>query len=431
MGPRRLRAFLVACATFLTPVAAAVGQDIGSVDPSPALTSTLAGWTDGHPGTSALVWRLDETGPVEVLSYKATIPRRPASTMKVITAASALINLGPEFRFETRLYAATTSVQTGSTLRGPVYLKGFGDPTLATPIYARRYLGGVRGNIGKLARPVRDLGITRIEGPLVVDETFFDRSRRVASWPARYTAECQPLTAMSVNQSWLGNEHRRYVKSPPRAAGNQLRFAMQAVGVTHAGSVVAGRAPAEDNGRLIATTRSPQLRVISRLMLPDSDNFIAEMLTKNVGAYTRRAGTTVAGTEAAAATLSAIGVLQPGDRFVDGSGLDPQNQVTARTLVSLLSAAVADPAWGAPLIAALPQGGQGTLKRRLRGSDVRDRVWAKTGYISRTSTLTGIVESPSGTRYAFAFLMNQGSISAARQTQDRLVTLLARGVADA
>jgi D-alanyl-D-alanine carboxypeptidase/D-alanyl-D-alanine-endopeptidase (penicillin-binding protein 4) len=58
-------------------------------------------------------------------------------------------------------------------------------------------------------------------------------------------------------------------------------------------------------------------------------------------------------------------------------------------------------------------------------------VWAKTGYISRTSTLTGIVESPSGTRYAFAFLMNQGSISAARQTQDRLVTLLARGVADA
>lgn len=400
------------------------------VDASPALASALSGWTTGNPATSALVWRLDETGPVEVLSYKAAIPRRPASTMKVITAASALISLGPEFRFETRLYASASSPQTGSTLRGPIYLKGYGDPTLATPIYARRYLGGVRGNLGKLARPVRNLGITRVEGPLVVDETFFDRSRRVTSWPARYTSECQPLTAMSVNQSWLGNEHRRYVKSPPRAAGNQLRFAMQAVGIAHAGAIVSGRAPAEEQGRLLATAKSPPLRVISRLMLPDSDNFIAEMLTKNVGAYTRNTGTTVAGTEAAADTLSAIGALHAGDRFVDGSGLDPQNQVTAQTLVSVMSAANADPSWGTPLIQSLPQGGEGTLKRRLRGADVRDRVWAKTGYISRTSTLTGIVESPSGTRYAFAFLMNQGSISAARQTQDRLVTLIADGVAD-
>ena len=61
---------------------------------------------------------------------------------------------------------------------------------------------------------------------------------------------------------------------------------------------------------------------------------------------------------------------------------------------------------------------------------LRRRVHAKTGYISGTSTLAGIVESRSGSRYAFAIMMNQGSITGAKATQDRIVTLLASGAAD-
>ncbi len=397
--------------------------------PPPELSTLLTKWTTANPATSVAVWRVDPAvEPVEVLSYKADIPRRPASTMKVVTAASALMNLGPEFRFETRLYAGVNAAQTGGVLTGPLYLKGYGDPTLSSPAYARRYLAGVGGNIGKLARPLRDAGITQVSGPLVVDETFFDNARRVPGWPARYNSECQPLSGMTVNQSWLGNEHRRYVKSPPKAAGNQLRFAMTSFGVTHSGAIVTGRAP--EQGRLLATSKSPPLRVITRLMLPDSDNFVAEMLTKDVGAYTRSSGSTVAGTEAAASSLEAIGALHAGDRLVDGSGLSRDNQLTATTLVSLLSTANSDPVWGATLIQSLPQGGQGTLKRRFRAADVRKRVWAKTGYINGTVALSGIVRSNGGATYAFSFLMNQGSVSGARDTQDAIVTLLARGIAD-
>ncbi|MFN8121720.1 MAG: D-alanyl-D-alanine carboxypeptidase [Thermoleophilia bacterium] len=54
----------------------------------------------------------------------------------------------------------------------------------------------------------------------------------------------------------------------------------------------------------------------------------------------------------------------------------------------------------------------------------------KTGYIDGVSALAGVAESPSGVRYAFAFLMNDWDITGAKATQDRIVTMLAKGAMD-
>lgn len=398
-----------------------------SAAPSPALTSALGAWTAANPATSAVVWRIDGSEPVEVLEHKAATPRIPASTMKIVTAASALLALSPAFRFETRVYAGPKATQAGPVLTGAVYLKGYGDPTLSTTAYANRYLQGYGGNVRKLAQQLRAHGIRTVRGPLVVDETILDAARDVPTWPARYATECQPLSGMTVNQSYLGNVRGRYVKSPATAAGVQFRIALRQSGVRHVGPVIRGRAPAQ--GRLYARVSSPPLRVITRLMLPDSDNFLAEMLTKDVGAYTRGVGSTRAGTSQAATILTGRGLYDPANRLVDGSGLARENRLTATTLVRVLAAANAEPAWGSSLLASLPRGSEGTLKRRFR--EIRNRVRAKTGYISGTSTLAGVVDSVGGSRYAFAFLMNQGSTTAAKETQDRLVRLLAAGAADA
>jgi D-alanyl-D-alanine carboxypeptidase/D-alanyl-D-alanine-endopeptidase (penicillin-binding protein 4) len=203
---------------------------------------------------------------------------------------------------------------------------------------------------------------------------------------------------------------------------------MKSAGIRQTGAVRAGRAPAE--GRMIATVKSPPLRVITALMLPDSDNFVAEMLTKDVGAYARGTGSTAAGTAHARTLLAGKGLLDPADRIEDGSGLGLANRLTATSLVRILAAADAEPAWGTALIDGLPTGGTGTLKRRFRASGVRSRVHAKTGYISGTSTLAGVVDSTGGSRYAFAIMMNQGPITGAKATQDKIVTLLASGIAD-
>ena len=415
-------------AAAVTLLVAGQAAAVRQVEPPPQLAAALAKWTDEHPGTSALAWRLDADEQVEVLAYKATAPRRPASTMKVVTAAAALLQLSPDYRFETRLYAGPQVVQNGAELVGPLYLKGYGDPTLSSPAYARRYLGGQGGVMGKLVRPLRDAGVRRVRGPLVVDETVFDNLRRVPSWPARYASECQPLSGLTTNQSYLGEERGKYAKNPALATGVRTRVAMKKIGITLAGKVSSGRAP--EQGRLLATSQSPPLRTIVRLMLPDSDNFLAEMLTKNVGAYGRGVGSTAAGTAQAVTLLTGKGLLDPADQLEDGSGLGLNNRLTATSLVKILAAADAEPGWGTALIDGLASGGEGTLKRRFRAPDLRTRVHAKTGYISRTSTLAGVVDSEGGARYAFAIMMNEGSISGARQTQDTLVTLLASGVAD-
>ena len=398
-------------------VAAAPALGVRSAAPPPALASALSDWTTTNPATSAVVWRLDAGEPVEVLAYKPTTPRRPASTMKVITATSGLLALSPTFQFETRLYASVNAVQEGTTLTGTLYLKGFGDPTLANPVYARRYLSGTAGALGTLARPVRDLGIRSIRGPIVVDEGFFDNVRNVSSWPSRYATECQPLSAMTVNQSYLGDVRKRYVKRPPIAAGVRLRQALKSAGIQQTAAIRSGRTPAE--GRLLATAKSPPLKRI-----------VPMMLTKNVGAYARGQGTTAAGTAHARSLLGSKGILDPGDVIEDGSGLGIHNRLTAATLVRVLSLADLEPEWGSALIDGLPTGGTGTLKRRFRATGLRSRVHAKTGYISGTSTLAGVVDSPNGTRYAFAIMMNQGSITGAKATQDAIVTLLAAGIAD-
>jgi D-alanyl-D-alanine carboxypeptidase/D-alanyl-D-alanine-endopeptidase (penicillin-binding protein 4) len=420
--PRSLVAAALATALVASPALAARSAV------TPALASALGAWTAANPQTSAVAWRLDPSEPVEVLAYKPDTPRRPASTMKIVTAATALLALSPSFRFETRLYAGVNAAQSGAVLSGPVYLKGYGDPTLATPQYARRYLHGYGGNLGKLGAPLRAAGVRTIAGPLVVDATIFDTLRSGPTWPARYASECQPLSGLAVNQGYLGDQRGRYVKNPARAAGNRLRIAWKSLGITHKGTVRTGTTPAQ--GRLLATATSPPLRVITGLMLPDSDNYLAEMLVKNVGAYTRGTGSTAAGTAAARSILSGKGLLGPGDRLLDGSGLARENRLSAASLTGVLAAADSEPSWGGPLIASLPRGGEGTLKRRLLDPVVRRRVHAKTGYINGTSTLAGIVESRSGSRYAFAIMMNQGSITGAKATQDRIVTLLASGVAD-
>ncbi len=407
----------------VTVVATVAWVDAAAATPA-QVQRALGKWTAANPNTGAVVLRLGPAGPEPVASFKADIPRRPASTMKVMTAASALITLGPTYRFETRLYMGATPTYSGPILNTPLYLKGYGDPTLATPGYARRYLPGATTNVTGLVRPLRAAGITRIRGPIIVDETYFDARRRGPGWPARYNIESQPLSAMNVNQSWLGDTRRSRVKSPPLAAGTTLRATMRAMRVVHTGAVRTGRAPAQ--GRLVATVQSRPLRAITRLMLPPSDNFVAEMLVKNMGAYSAGAGTTAAGTRVSAGALSQY--LAPGDRFVDGSGLDRRNQLTANSLARVLIAADADPVWGSALITSLPRGNEGTLRSRFR--PLGGRLRAKTGYINGTSTLTGIVTSTNGTKYAFALLMNDSSISGARETQARLVKMLAAGVAD-
>ena len=95
-----------------------------------------------------------ETRPdrAPLLAWRADIPVNPASTLKLVTTYAALDRLGPDFRWQTRVYS-DGPVRDG-TLLGDLYLQGGGDPKL------------VSERLWLLLRQVQGLGIRRITGDI-------------------------------------------------------------------------------------------------------------------------------------------------------------------------------------------------------------------------------------------------------------------------
>jgi len=390
------------------------------------VAGTIEAFGKEHPTTSARVDRLTPQGRVTVASWRPDTALAPASTMKIVTAAAALLTVGPDFRFTTRLEAAPDSLSATGTVSGPAYLIGAGDPMLATRAYSRSALDGLGTPIEDLARNVRESGIRAITGGVVVDETLFDRQRAGPLWKSSYRYECPPLSGIATNQNRAAGGSN--VSSPAIAAGQRLVVALRAAGVRVSGPIRVGRDV--PGGDVLGQVRSQPLKRMVDFMNIHSDNFTAETLTKNIGAYGAGSGTTAAGTRAAETLLRARGIMGSSDDVIDGSGLSHSNRLSASTLVGVLAAAQSERAWGDALIRSMPRGGQGTLIRRLKGPAVRNRVQAKTGYINGVASLSGVVTSKAGVPYAFAFLMNTPNIGGAQKTMDRAVTLLATGKAD-
>lgn len=81
----------------------------------------------------------------------------PASNMKLLTAASALWQLSGSYRFRTGLYGKRRGNATGDLV-----IRGTGDPSLS--------VDDLRG----LAASLRQSGVTKVEGDILVDQSFFD-----------------------------------------------------------------------------------------------------------------------------------------------------------------------------------------------------------------------------------------------------------------
>ncbi|WP_107950375.1 D-alanyl-D-alanine carboxypeptidase/D-alanyl-D-alanine-endopeptidase [Lysinibacillus parviboronicapiens] len=88
---------------------------------------------------------------------------RPASTHKLLVSAAALDLLGPDYRFTTRAYI--DGPIEGDVLHGNIYLQGGGDPTLL-PVHLESFANGLK-----------KMGITKITGKLIADDTWFDDDR--------------------------------------------------------------------------------------------------------------------------------------------------------------------------------------------------------------------------------------------------------------
>jgi D-alanyl-D-alanine carboxypeptidase/D-alanyl-D-alanine-endopeptidase (penicillin-binding protein 4) len=329
----------------------------------------------------------------------------PASNEKLAVTFAALRELGVTYRFRTEILGRGRL--DGTTWRGDLFLKGFGDPTLTSQ------------KLDRLAAAIAAQGVTRVTGRIYGDESWFDGVRAVAGWkPEFFINECPPLSALVVDRAYYD---RHVALSPAIAAAGLLRQRLRAHGIS-SGAVGAGHAPEGADG--LAEVQSAALPAVLREMDRDSDNFTAEMMLKALGAEVGTGGTTAAGAAVVRGDLERAGVPLAGVRIVDGSGLSDDDRLTARALSALLAVSWDDPGLRRPLWSALAVAGvSGTLEHRMQLKPARGVVRAKTGTTNSASALSGYA----GDRYAFAILQNGSPVAAssARRAQDRFATALA------
>ena len=404
MGPSRFRARLLA----LAATGAALGGGVAETAAAAPLGARLARalQTPGVAWASTGVVALDlRTGGV-VYGRNAGVSLRPASNEKLPVALAALDELGPSFRFETRVFGEGRL--DGAVWRGRLVLKGYGDPTLS------------HADLTALAQELEDLGIRRVTGGVLADETYFDARRTAPGWrPSYYKVHCPPLSALVVARAKVDG---RTVDDPALWAARALRAALVAEGIRVARGAATGRvAP---GAKELADVRSGPLTGIVGVMNRESDNFYAEMLVKTLGAAERGAGSTRAGAAVVRRELRQRGVPLAGVRIADGSGLSLLDRLTARALVALLVSAHEDERISTPFFRSLAIAGvNGTLEDRMGRRPAFARVRAKTGTTRLASALSGYVAR----RYAFAILQNGNPIPHwhARSAQDRFAQVLA------
>lgn len=378
-----------------------------------------------------------------------------ASNMKLITAATALATLGPDFTFATRVVAAGEP-QDG-VIDGDLWLVGDGDPTfgswrggdpmrdpraLAKAIYdrgVRTVTGRVLGSddcqadehLGRgwqfdyleddyaapfgglcFAENVCELVLagTRAGEPPAVWQRPTIGDLEVGALPrcgepgSRTTLRVQRppySTALRVGGAIAADQKpqaiRVAVADPTLYAARALHRALREQGVTvlgAAGDADQAGAPAPPSGSVLAEHRSAPLAAIVRPLLKVSDNLYAEQLLRTA-ARKAGAGSRSAEAEAHAKTvLAAMGVTTERMQLADGSGLSRRNLVAPAQIVALLRAAWLAP-WREPFVAGLPIAGvDGTLRNRFQGSAARGVAIAKTGFIGHVACLSGYVPGP-------------------------------------
>ncbi len=126
---------------------------------------------------SIYVENLDTGEPV--LTWNEDVPRNPASVIKLLTTLVALDILGPAYTWKTETYLLGET--DGSVLDGDLLLKGYGDPFLVT------------SRVWQMLREIRQKGISRITGDLLIDDSYFDVPYHD---PAKFDRE--PLRAYNV-----------------------------------------------------------------------------------------------------------------------------------------------------------------------------------------------------------------------------------------
>lgn len=413
----------------------------------------------------------------------------PASNNKIISASTALLNLGPQFRFTTRLM--TNGKAIDSMLYGDLIVWSNGDPTLYEKLYEHS-----TDQFQAWADSLKAMGIHSILGDIIGDDNAWDDQRIGDGWAhdyldVWYAAEIGPLqfnenyvdltiyppdstcdtvriipnvesgyfriiNALTVMDSGHSDfsVRREYGTNILMAEGTIVRNSrkitwsptitdptlfyvtvlkevLEQNGIQVTGQpkdiddFLVSQAPITDT---LVTHQSAPLSAIIKIMMKRSQNLYAETMVRIQGYELKGIGSFDSGCAVVQETLSKMGIQPETYIFADGSGLTRYDYVSPRILLTILNYMRYNSDWDLWYDSLPIAGVDGTLKNRMQDSPGFGNVRAKTGTISNVRGLSGYVTTADDQLLAFSFLVNGHLLSSAdtEEVTDHVLDLLAR-----
>jgi serine-type D-Ala-D-Ala carboxypeptidase/endopeptidase (penicillin-binding protein 4) len=328
-------------------------------------------------------------------------PRLPASVEKLYTTTTALARFGPDATLTTRVLGMGSVDPTG-LFSGTLYLKGGGDPTFGSASFDQSVYGTGATVEHLVTNLIGATGIGAIHGRIVGDESYFDSLRGTPATgfaPNVYVEGM--LSGLAFDRGFTDATESIFQTRPVLFAAQQFAGALRGAGVRLGRKIriYTGHAPAA--AQQLAVVHSPRIATLIRLTNAPSDNFMAEMLLKAIGASFGGAGTTAAGAAVVRSEMASNFGIHP--VLDDGSGLSRDDGTTPRQVVKLLRAMAGDQTFLNSLAVA---GRSGTMQYEMLGTRAVGRCRGKTGTLNDVANLVGYCTGHDGHQLAFAFLMN-------------------------
>ena len=415
----------------------------------------------GVPEESLSVYVQNLSTGEPVLAWNDTVPRNPASVVKLVTTLVALDTLGPAYTWNTDIYALG-EVANGK-LDGDLLIKGYGDPFMVTE------------RMWQMLRQLKLAGISSISGDLLIDDSYFVVN---GYDPAAFDRE--PLRAYNVAPNALLTNFKvvRYIFQPdgknvkigmePMLKNLQISnkltlsngpcrgyqrgitvipnedvskvtftgkfptgcsiYAMDRAALEHnaftyglfrhlweeSGGVLEGSwrvaaAPADEDPYLSFESR-PLSEIITKVN-KHSNNVMARQLLFTLAAESMGApGTEENGLKVIEGWLAARQLDFADLKLENGAGLSRDSRMTARHLGEILEYAFRKPYMPEYVSSLSLSGLDGTLSRRFRNAALTGKAHIKTGSLDHVSSIAGYFQARSGVRYVVVSLHNYTDI---------------------
>ena len=402
----------------------------------------------------------DEIGNL-IYEYNGNKGLSTASTQKIFTAAAALETLGKNYTYKTNSsYSGTIS---SGNLNGNLFITSNGDPTLGSWRYEGYKPENFKQ---KFIEAIKKAGIKKISGDLIIDDSYFDHQTIPGGWPwddlgnyygagvwgvnwreNQFDMNMNGNTIKSfsyplVGVKWLndvkvggssdqslvftaphsdvalinGNLPAKSltvsgsVPNPPLQLGSEVAQWLKESGIELSGNVITNtqleiqgkKALETPKNNIFFTYESPSLDKIVYWFLRKSVNLYGENFIKTLGKEKKNDPSFKAGVSYLTDFWKSKGINVNMINFADGSGLSPQNYVSAKAEVQALLYAKKQ-AWFAAYYEGFPTQDNGL---KMKSGTMRD-----------TKSFAGFHTSKDGKNYVFSIIINnyQGSGSAELQ----------------